>query len=222
MDYTADTRRGDEDIQVQRKRKKRSLIHHFLTVIGTILTVILLPILIINLTFIVRSALNEEKIPSLAGYFPLVVLTDSMSGTVDSGDLVIYHTVDAANVEVGDVIAFFDPAGDGTSVVTHRVVEITEQDGALAFRTKGDASDVEDTSLVPAENLAGIFRTRFDGAGHIALFLQSRTGIIVCVVLPLLMLLCYDLVRRRMYDRQRKADTDALLAELKELRAGKR
>jgi signal peptidase len=221
MDYTAGTKR-ELDIRRGERKRKHGPLHHFFTVIGTILCVILLPILIINLTLIVRSAVNEDGIPSIGGYFPLVVLTDSMYSEIASGDLVIYHTAEAEEVSVGDVIAFYDPAGSDSSIVTHRVIEITEQDGALAFRTKGDATDTADATLVPAENLAGVFCRRFAGAGHIALFMQSTTGIIVCVVIPLMLLIGYDLVRRRLYDRQRRADTDALLAELEELRSKKR
>jgi signal peptidase len=165
--------------------------------------------------------MDPDRIPSLAGYFPLVVLTDSMSPNIESGDLVIYHTIDADEVKVGDVISFYDPAGDGTSIVTHRVIDIVTEDGELAFQTKGDASDTADAELVPAENLTGILRTRFAGAGHIALFMQSRTGLIVCVLIPLLLLIAYDCVRRGLYERKRKAEDDALLAELEELRAAK-
>jgi hypothetical protein len=41
------------------------------------------------------------------------------------------------------------------------------------------------------------------------------------VVLPLLLLVGYDLLRRRAYERSKKQDTEALLQELAELRAQK-
>jgi signal peptidase len=124
-------------------------------------------------------------------------------------------------VAVGDVIAFFDPAGNGSSIVTHRVTEITTENGSLAFKTKGDANNAEDVSLVPADNLVGVYQRRIPGAGNVAMFMQTTTGLIICVVIPFLLLVSYDMARRRMYEKSRKEDTEALLAELAELRAGK-
>jgi ABC-type transporter Mla maintaining outer membrane lipid asymmetry ATPase subunit MlaF len=54
-----------------------------------------------------------------------------MYPTIESGDLIICHVEDAKDVEVGDVISFFDPAGNGKSIVTHRVLEIETQDGKI-------------------------------------------------------------------------------------------
>jgi signal peptidase len=208
-------------VNTNEEKKKMGVIHHFYTVMGILLCIVLIPILVINISFIVRSYLEPDRIPSLAGYFPLVVMTDSMDPEIESGDLVIYHTIDAEEVEVGDVISFYDPAGDGTSIVTHRVIDIVTDDGGLYFQTQGDANNTPDESLVPAENLTGAMRTIFPGAGHIALFMQSRTGLIVCVLIPLLIIIAYDRIRRRMYEKQKKADDDAMLAELEELRAAK-
>jgi signal peptidase len=51
------------------------------------------------------------------------------------------------------------------------------------------------------------------------MFFQTTTGLIVCVVIPLILLVAYDIVRRRMYEKSKKQDTAALLAELEALRA---
>ena len=188
---------------------------------GTALCIILIPVLIINCTLIAKSYLNKDEVPSVGGVLPLIVLTDSMYPVIHSGDLIICRTQEPEEVAVGDVIAFFDPAGSGTSIVTHRVTEVTTEDGGLAFRTKGDANNVEDMALVPAENLVAVYRSRIPGAGNIAMFMQTTAGLIVCVVLPFVLLVGYDMLRRRMYDRKKQDDTDALMAELAALRAEK-
>lgn len=190
-----------------------------LTIVGIVLCVILIPILLINVTLIVKSYVNEDEVPSIGGRLPLIVLTDSMLPEISSGDLIICKEIDAADVKVDDVISFFDPAGNGTSVVTHRVLEIVEEDGKILFRTKGDHNNTEDKELVPAENLVGIYQFRIAGVGHVAMFMQSTAGLIVCVVLPIVLLVGYDVIRRRIYEKNNKQDTDALLAELEALRA---
>lgn len=203
------------------ERTGNSAWHKTLTVIGTVLCIILVPVLIINCTLIVKSYINKDEVPSISGYLPLIVLTDSMYPTIESGDLIICHTEDAENIKVGDIIAFFDPAGNGTSIVTHKVIELTEIDGELAFRTQGDANNIADTEPVPAENLVGVYLSRIPNAGNVAMFMQTTAGLIVCVVLPLVLLIAYDFIRRRSYEKSQKQDTAALLAELEKLKAEK-
>ena len=202
-------------------KEKTSVTHRVLTIVGTVLCIILIPILLINLTLIAKSYINKDEVPSIGGMLPLIVLTDSMVPEIYSGDLIICKTADAEDIEVNDVISFFDPAGNGTSIVTHRVIEIVEDDGEIFFRTRGDNNNTEDKELVPAENLVGVYKMRIAGAGHIAMFMQSTAGLIICVVLPIILLVGYDIIRRRIYEKNNKQDTDALLAELEALRAEK-
>ena len=202
-------------------KQKSSVRHKVLTIIGTVLCIILIPVLIINLTLIAKSFINKDEVPSIAGTMPLIVLTDSMYPEIESGDLIICKTIKAEDVKLDDVISFFDPAGNGTSIVTHRVIEIVEEEGTLSFRTKGDNNNTEDKNLVPAENLVGIYKSRIPAAGHVAMFMQSTAGLIICVVLPIILLVAYDLIRRRIYEKNKQSDNDALLAELEALRAEK-
>lgn len=201
------------------EKEKVSTTHKVLTVVGIILCVILVPILIINLTLITKSFTNKNEVPDFGGKLPLIVLTDSMLPEISSGDLIICSTVKAEDVKVEDVISFFDPAGNGTSIVTHRVIEIIEEDGKLLFRTKGDNNNTEDKDLVPADKLVGIYEFRIAGAGNVAMFMQSTAGLIICVVLPIVLLVGYDVIRRRIYEKNKQSDTDALMRELEALRA---
>ncbi len=203
---------------MKNNNEKSGVAHKLATVLGAALCVLLLPILIINITLIVRSFTNPDKVPSVGRFFPLIVLTDSMFPEIESGDLIICNTAEPEDIAVGDVISFFDPVGNGSSIVTHRVVEVTQEDGSLAWKTKGDANNVEDSALVPAQKLVGVYRSRIAGAGNIAMFMQTTQGLILCVVCPILLLVGYDIIRRRMYEKAHKQDTEALLRELEELR----
>lgn len=203
----------------ERQSSSGKVRHRIFTILGAVLCVILVPILILNVTLIIKSYVDKDSVPSFGGYLPLIVLTDSMYPEIKSGDLIICHTADAEDIEVDDVISFFDPEGNGTSVVTHRVKEILHEDGTLSFRTKGDNNNTEDKMAVPAENLVGVYKNRIPGAGNVAMFMQTTPGLIVCVVVPLILLIAYDVIRRRIYEKGKKQDTDALLAELEALKA---
>lgn len=204
-----------------KEKEKSSLSHRIMTVVGIVLCVILLPILILNISLILRSLTNPDEVPSVGGVLPLIVLTDSMYPEIHSGDLIFCHTEEAENVQVGDVIAFFDPAGNGTSVVTHRVMEVNQTENSITWVTKGDANNAEDAVPVPETKLVGVYQSRIAGLGNVVMFMQTTTGLIVCVVLPILLLVGWDILRRRKYEKAQKADTDALLKELEELRAQK-
>lgn len=206
---------------MHQKKEKTSTAHKIQTVIGIVLCVILIPILILNISLIVRSFTDPDEVPSVGGYLPLIVLTDSMYPQIQSGDLIICHTAQPEDIQVGDVIAFFDPAGNGTSVVTHKVMELTEVGGEVAWVTQGIANNAADFLPVPADNLVGVYESRIPGLGNVVMFMQSTTGLIVCVVLPILLLVGYDILRRRKYEKAKQQDTDALLKELEELRAQK-
>lgn len=204
------------------EKEKSSLGHKILTGIGIILCVILIPILVINCTLIIKSYTNKDQVPSISGIFPMIILTDSMYPEFESGDLIICNTAEPEKIKVGDVICFYDPEGNGTATVTHRVQEVvTDDEGNLAWITKGDANNTEDLPTVPAKNLIGVYKTRLKGLGNVAMFMQTTQGLIICVICPIILLVAYDVIRRRAYEKSKKKDTDALLAELEALRAEK-
>lgn len=202
-----------------KQKQKTSAMHKVWTVVGIILCVILIPMLAMNVTLIVKSYVNPDSVPSINGYAPMIVLTDSMYPQIKSGDLIVTKSVDADDVAVKDVITFYDPASKTDAVVTHRVMEITEVEGALAFITQGDANNAPDEMPVPAENLIGVYQMRIPAMGSVAMFMQTTPGLIVCVVVPLLLLIGYDVLRRKAFEKASKQDTDALLAELEALKA---
>jgi len=194
-------------------------LHKILTIVGWVLCVILVPILIINCTLLIKSFVNKDDVPDFGGMIPFIVLTDSMFPDIEKGDLIICKTIKPEDVEVGDVISFYDPAGNGTSVVTHKIVEIMEEDGKLFFRTRGINNNDNDKMPVPADKIIAEYSGfRIPGAGHAAIFMQSTTGLIICVVLPIVLFVGYDIIRRRVYEKGKVDDVAALKAELEALK----
>lgn len=191
-----------------------------LTIVGIILCIILIPILIVNCTLLIKGYTNKDEVPDFAGIFPMIVYTDSMKGEFDKGDLIICKTIEAKDVKKEDVITFFDPASSTNALVTHRVKDIqTDENGKISFITKGDYNNTMDSEPVPAENLVGIYTDLYiPAAGSVALFLQRPEGLIVSVVVPILLLVAYELIRHNLYEKKHSKDKDALMQELEELR----
>jgi signal peptidase len=185
-----------------------------------VLSVLLLPILFMNCVLIIKGIANPNEVPSIGNKAPLIVLTESMEPEIKAGDLIICRKADASEVKKDDVISFFDPEGNGSSVVTHRVIALVEENGELVgFRTQGDNNDIEDRLTVPVENVIGIWTEQRIGlVGHVVLFMQSTVGLIVCLFLPIGAFVAYVMLRRRKQDKEKQDDIAALKAELEALK----
>lgn len=197
-----------------------------LTIIGIVLCVILVPILIVNCTLIIKSFINKDEVPDFGGLLPMIVLSPSMEPDIKEGDLIFCVTADPEEVEVGQVISFFDPSGNGTMVTTHKVDEIIVEDGKIYFKTyginnkKADGSYDKDPKPVPAENLVGRYTgVRLPKIGSFAMFMQTPAGLILCVAVPIVALIAYDLIRRKKMDKTNDDDVAALKAELEKLKS---
>ena len=192
-----------------------------LNIVGIVICVLLVPVLIVNCTLIIQSMIHEDEVPSFGKYIPLIVLTESMEPAIMSGDLIICQKADAEDLDVGDVISYFDPKSSASAVVTHRISEKRVEDGKIIFRTEGDNNDIADNWDVPAENLIGKWNegARIPFVGSIILFMQSTLGLIVCVLLPVAALILVEVLRRRKSDNKKQGDIDALKAELEALKA---
>ncbi len=203
--------------------KKSLIIHKTITIVGIVLCVILIPILLMNCILLVKGWTNDEEVPNIGGLFPMIVLTNSMEDEFGYGSMIFCKQVDPKELKVDDVITFFpvNEKGEVTSQITttHRIIEILEDGDKLSFRTQGDNNDTPDGNPVPAENVIGRYTDfHIEGLGNLALFMQSTTGLIVCVFLPLLIIVGYDIIRRQMYDKKHAEDKDELMKELEELR----
>lgn len=182
--------------------------------VALVICILLLPIIVANLTIIIGSFLHPDEVPGFLGYKPFIVLSDSMLPTISSGDLVLVKEVDVEKLEQGDVIAF----REGTSVVTHRIVEVMNEGDAKRFRTKGDNNNVADPLLVRPEMVEGVYLLGIPGLGRAAMFIQTPVGMTLVIALPLILFVAYETVRRKRVDREREERTYALERELERMR----
>lgn len=152
-----------------------------LTVAGRILgyaAVVLLALLLAaNVYRIAAERLFHIKNPTVFGYSPAVVLTGSMSGTIEPNDLIV--TRRQAEYRQGDVITY----ANQYSTVTHRIVQVTD-DG---YRTKGDANNAEDGAMVLPEQVLGRVVLTVPKIGAVILFLKTPFGLL-CMLAALVLL----------------------------------
>lgn len=111
-----------------------------------------------------------------AGVFPVypsVVLTGSMQPVFDPGDMVLIEKISSEeqlqDLKAGDVINF---KRDEINI-SHRILQVIEEDGGYCFQTKGDNNSSEDVRLVKPEEVRGIIHHRIPHAGLLILWLKS-------------------------------------------------
>lgn len=198
-------------------KEKNTLPEKILAAVGVILCVVFIPILLVNMTLIVKSYVNPNQVPDFMGYKPFIVLSGSMEPEIMTGDMVLVKNTDAGNLQEGDVIAF----KSGEAVVTHRIMEVKTENGEVSYVTQGDANDSPDQTSVKPADVEGIYKNRIPGAGNVAMFMQTTTGMILFVVCPLLLFILWDVIRRRLQGRKELSRTKELELELARLRAEK-
>lgn len=112
-------------------------------------------------------------VPRLFGYQIYSVISGSMEPAIPTGSLVYIRGGEPADVQEGEVIAFYG-ARDTASIITHRVVENRVVTGE--FITKGDANPQEDLNPVPYAHYIGSVARSVPRAGILAELLTSPEG----------------------------------------------
>lgn len=125
----------------------------------------------------------------IAGLRVFTVLSGSMEPVYHVGSLIYVKDVDYTELEPGDVITFML---DESTVATHRITEVVpdeEDSSVLRFRTKGDANDAEDGSLVHYKNVIGTPVFTIPYLGYVANYIQNPPGTYAAIAAGAVLLL---------------------------------
>lgn len=135
-----------------------------------------LDLLLIVLILVVLGGVILGKLVPLTGHQTLIVGGPSMEPSLGLGSAIIIEPVPADALAVGDVISL--KAGTNAAVFTHRIIEIVDRDDGRWVRTKGDANDSPDPTLVPASAIIGRVTLSIPYAGYLLALLSLPTGIL--------------------------------------------
>ena len=125
----------------------------------------------------------------LAGFRTFTVMSGSMVPEYPVGALIYVRPVNYYDLQVGDVISYV--ANDEKTIVTHRIteIEVDKNDASVwRFRTKGDANESADTSLVHYKNVLGTPMITIPYIGYVAHNIQQPPGIYITLVVGTLLL----------------------------------
>lgn len=124
----------------------------------------------------------------LLGFHVFTVLSGSMEPVYSPGDLIYVKTIDPFTLQEGDIITFMV---DEDTVATHRMVGVVPDEtdpNTIRFRTKGDANDVEDGTLVHYKNVIGKPVFSVPKLGYLASYIQQPPGLYMAISVSALFL----------------------------------
>ena len=174
------------------------------TALGLVLCVVLLPVLVINLLLLVDGALHPNQVPSVFSVAPVVIQSDAMQPSFGVHDLALVIRVEPSTLQEGEVIAYRMADRLLFGRITARSIG---NDGGAQFFVKADSASAEAIYPVTGEQVIGRYRMRLRGMGGVALFLQSPAGIFCFLILPFLLLLGWDVLRKHLRGRKKAGDT---------------
>ena len=123
---------------------------------------------------------------------PLTVMSGSMEPAIMTGDVVIAMPVAPLEVRPGDIVSCSD-RGRGGKLVTHRVRSMRQAGARVTFITRGDANTGVEKWRVGTDKTISRTALRLPKLGRALIFARSRTGLLVLVLVPVLLLAVFEI-----------------------------
>jgi len=152
-----------------------------------------LMVLLVGVAVIVLSTKLSGSEPQVFGHQMKTVLSGSMEPGIQTGSIIAVKPLnDENNLKKNDVITFKE---DANTLITHRIIEVTETKNGSLYTTKGDNNEGPDREQVLADNVVGVYSGfTIPYVGYIVSFSQSPEGSALLLILPGAFLLGYSVI----------------------------
>jgi len=131
---------------------------HSNIILKTALKIFTVFILMCTLVFSVVFAVNI-----VLGYHPYIINSNSMSDTINKGDMIFVKDIDPFDLKTGDIITF--KISNSNITATHQIIEIDAENGLIY--TKGINNPDKDGEPVLFSNVIGKFVYKIPGFGFL-------------------------------------------------------
>ena len=185
------------DVKIQKKKPKKMKM-----ILGVLSYAIFIWLLLIGIALLIY--VGNVKIKEMKGdytppkYNAYVVLTGSMLPKIKVEDVVVTKKIEAKDLKEGDIITFAssDERYAGT-IITHRIKKkyYDSTTGKYTFQSQGDNNNVADNALVEEQNIYGKVILKIPKLGYLQLFLASKGGWILVILIPCAVVVSFDIVK---------------------------
>lgn len=168
------------------------IIKKITSIIAAIIFIICL--LLLALVMVTPKDAAGNKRINIAGYSIMNVMTGSMEPAYQVGDIIVIKKTDADELKVNDVITFISTDKElNGQPITHRIINITEENGQKMFETKGDFNQITDETLVTSDRILGKVQFKIPFVGRAINFMQTnRAAFFLIVILPMLVIMALE------------------------------
>jgi signal peptidase len=131
---------------------------------------------LIALIVAVLVAVALGKVVPFTGRQSIIIGGASMEPAIPLGSAVVVAPVDPSMLAVGDVVSM--KVGAEATTYTHRIVSVVDRADGRWIRTKGDANQTLDPTLVPATTVVGRVELAVPMFGYLMALLSLPVGVV--------------------------------------------
>ena len=175
---------------------------HVMKILANIITWTFIICLVIAAIFLgyylIASKISEKKGEQFKPVVSLyTIISPSMVPNVNVYDVVVDTKVtDMNKIKKGDIITFISQSTISKGMtVTHRVIDIVkDENGNIAFKTKGDNNNTPDPALVTEEYIIGKVLFKVPQLGRLQFILLGKGGWVFLLIIPAIIIILKDLL----------------------------
>ena len=160
----------------------------YLRALTTALTVLASLVAVLTIAIAIGSHTSADGQRVVFGHPVMTIISGSMTPTIAVGDIVVDAPVTAAQAShfhVGQIISFRAAPGS-PEIITHRIVAMRVQDGAVSYITKGDANNTADATPRPASDVIGLYSFSIPRGGYVLVAMHTPRVIVMLLASALL------------------------------------
>ena len=128
---------------------------------NSIIVKVILSILIIGFAMLISCQFK---------YGILVVASESMTGTINKGDAIIFEKFEnKEDIEEGEIIIFLR----NDSKIVHRVIDVKNVNGETRYITKGDVNEQNDDGYITNNDIYGKYKFKISYIGYPSIWIRD-------------------------------------------------
>lgn len=183
--------------KIERKKKRTITL---IKIFNVVILLIIVPILIYNITIIIKYIQNPRETPDFLGFKTYEIVSRSMEDTINKNDIIVVKKVDKNEINENDIISF----DNGNEIITHRIVDIENINGQTLYTTKGDNNRFEDDEKISFEQIEGKYVFKLSKLGYLMNFLKNRYFLIILFIILIFCFIHIINVKKRIKNREEK------------------
>jgi len=155
--------------------------------------IIMIVIIFISAIIVTQNVTDNEN--AFLGFRIFRVQTGSMIPVYNVGDVILVKETEINKIKIDDDVTYWGTTGVMKGkLVTHRVIDIQEEEGEKVFLTQGVANNTADP-LVYAEQINGVVQGKLHIITAICSLVTNQYVLYFAFIIPLTLFIFFSFVR---------------------------